>query len=148
MDARVRPLLAGDLSLLVAGFIATFNAAPWHDEWQSETAHAYLAGLCAHPEARAWVIERDDELLGAAFGHIRRWWAGDELFVDEFFVRADCQRQGLGRLLLDTLEAELRAEGVGAVTLLTARATPAEDFYLAQDYHGKPELRFMVKPLR
>ncbi|WP_432722025.1 GNAT family N-acetyltransferase [Jeongeupia wiesaeckerbachi] len=147
MHANVRPLQADDLSLLVDGFIATFNAAPWHDEWRHETARGYLAGLCAHPAGRAWVIEHAGVLLGAALGHVRQWWGGDELFIDEFFVRTDHQRQGLGRQLLEGLEADLRAAGIGAVTLLTAHATPAEDFYLAQGYCSKPALRFMVKPL-
>ncbi|MBM3117166.1 GNAT family N-acetyltransferase [Jeongeupia naejangsanensis] len=147
MDARVRRLGDDDVSSLVGAFIATFNAAPWHDEWQQGTAQAYLTGLRAHPAGYGWVIERDGVLLGAALGHVRRWWGGDELFVDEFFIHADCQRQGLGRQLLDALEDDLRTAGIGAVTLLTARSTPAEDFYLAGGYHGKPDLRFMAKAL-
>ncbi|GHD68873.1 GNAT family N-acetyltransferase [Jeongeupia chitinilytica] len=147
MHASVRPLRADDLSSLAAAYIATFNAAPWHDEWQTDTALAYLGGLLANPACRAWVIEHEGGLAGAAIGHLRLWWQGTELFIDEFFIGTARQRSGLGQRLLAGIEAELHAEGVVAVTLLTGRATPAEAFYLAQGYRGNSDLQFMARSL-
>lgn len=69
------------------------------------------------PNARAWVAEENEGLVG--FVIVRRV-GRDRGHVITLDVRADRRRRGVGRKLLETAEAWLAAEGVRRVQLETA----------------------------
>lgn len=138
--SNLRRMQESDLPLIARLFRQTFNAPPWNDEWRDD-AHAqrYLVGLFANPQARCWVLLDGGKPCGALFGHRRDWWSGDECFIDECFVIPGLQGNGLGRVLVDGVQDELRAEGVELLSLLTIRQLPAAGFYRHLGFQAQPD---------
>ncbi len=74
---------------------------------------------------RGWVCERNARIVGFAVANLC------ESSVWALFVDPEWERRGIGRALLDTLLAWLRAEGAQSVTLSTEPGTRAASFYEA-----------------
>lgn len=86
-------------------------------------------------------------IVGALFAHRKTWWTNDELFVDEFYITPQRQRQGVGASLLAHAEAYAKAEGLAGLTLLTNRYLPAKDFYEKHGYRQAEHVIYMYKEL-
>lgn len=144
---QVQRMQQTDIAAVAAVFMATFNAAPWHDEWCAAKAQRYLGEFLANPQGMGWLLLQDGQLAGALIGHRRSWWSGTELFVDEFFIVPGLHGRGLGGMLLQAVEADLQAAGLKAITLLTVADYPAARFYQRHGFIGRDGMRFMFKPL-
>jgi GNAT superfamily N-acetyltransferase len=85
----------------------------------------YVRGITV--EGKAWVAVDGDEVVGFACGRIvqRDIWA--------LFVRADHERLGIARALMDRVEAWM-FEHVDRIVLTTAPGTRAERFYRARGW--------------
>ncbi|SMC29690.1 Ribosomal protein S18 acetylase RimI [Andreprevotia lacus DSM 23236] len=142
-----RRMQQADIAAVASAFMITFNAAPWHDEWCETGAQRYLGEFLANPQGMGWLLLQDGQIAGALIGNCRSWWSGAELFVDECFVVPALQGMGLGGLLLQAVEIDLRAAGVQGMTLLTVADYPAERFYQRHGFSGRDGMRFMFKPL-
>lgn len=67
--------------------------------------------------------------------------------LSEMCVSAEYQGQGVGKGLLGRLEADLKAQGVGKVYLLTAREGAAEAFYHACGFYTSEKMVMLGKYL-
>ncbi len=145
---QIRPFRSADLERCVVLFITIFSEAPWHDHWPSfARARAFLADIVGMPSFRGFVAEDNGQLVGLCFGHKRRWWQGDEYFIDEFGVLPARQREGIGSQLLGYVRDLLRQEGVRYISLLTERGIPAERFYLKEGFQKSKDVICMYQYL-
>ena len=74
----------------------------------------------------------DDLLVGGLSAHVVPMTTSEssELFIYDIAVRADVQRQGIGRALVAALRAAARAEGIGDVFVAADNEdTHALEFY-------------------
>ena len=84
-------------------------------------------------------------MVGYALGNVTRWWRGDEFYLKELGVDTALHRRGIGRAIMERAYAEMRAEGVGDIILLTMPGTPAEGFYRALGYHRVQGIIMMAR---
>ena len=92
-----------------------------------EAAAAYLAD----PGVLHWIAEEDGRPVGHLLAYVERRRRGDErqLLLYEIGVRSDRRREGVGRALVDAMDAWMQNEGIPEVWVL---ADPeAEPFYAA-----------------
>lgn len=89
--------------------------------------------VMADSQARLSVVGVDGAVVGyaLAFKHPAFYANGPVAWVEEIVVREDLRRHGLGRLLMDDIEAWARLHGARLVALATRRAAP---FYHALGY--------------
>jgi GNAT superfamily N-acetyltransferase len=106
---------AGPCAALLAGLPDWFGLP--------DSNAAYLRNLEALP---SWVAVRDGDVVGAATleGH---FLASFEIHF--MAVRADCHRQGIGRRLVEKLEAEARARGGRWLHVKTLAPSHPDPFY-------------------
>ena len=145
---NARPYRHADLDKCVGLFIHVFNAEPWNDNWLRNDAAQYLNAYVRSPGFIGIVAEDGSEIKGFVFGIRKKWWSGDECFVQEMCVRQEAQRSGIGTELLKELERTLRDEEIARMTLLTSRGIPAEAFYRKNGFKGIDSLIFMTKSIR
>jgi len=130
----LRRIVPSDLESLVALYVECFNAPPWNDGWSHEAAHDRIESMLQARHFRGWLDAAGGSVAGgSAQGMIlaqnERWVTGYHCNILEMCVRPTLQRRGIGAALLQQAMAELRAEGVEKLYLLTAPNGPAESFY-------------------
>ena len=73
------------------------------------------------------------------------WINGEEYYIDQFCVKPDLQRKGVGSRFLKLIEGEIRAEQMNAIILNTERGFPAEKFYLKNGFKSADGLVTLIK---
>ncbi|RRJ61731.1 GNAT family N-acetyltransferase [Paenibacillus oralis] len=127
-------------------FIHVFNQEPWKDNWTQEKARQYLQDYIDTPGFKG-VVADDINIKGFIMGIRKRWWSGDEFFINEMCVDTANQRSGVGTRLLDHLDNALKSEGIERITLLTSKGVPAEQFYRKNGLSTIDDLIFMYKKI-
>jgi N-acetylglutamate synthase-like GNAT family acetyltransferase len=97
-----------------------------------EAIHRRLARIDASPADRLFVAEVEGQVVGMAGIHISLSVEhdGDAAKVSAIVVDDSFRQQGVGRALLEAVEAEARARGCVLVFLTTAeRRAEAHEFY-------------------
>ncbi|WP_157476898.1 GNAT family N-acetyltransferase [Lysobacter sp. Root690] len=127
----VRPSTPQDEPQLLAILERTFE-----DTWRPQLTDAAIAAYRNDRVAERFVAEH-----GAAFfvAQIDDWIAGfahrDGGFVDALHVLPRARRRGVGRLLMDAVEAAMRADGVTLAALETDTFNEgSQGLYLALGY--------------
>ena len=127
---NIRPISASDLESISQLFVACFSAPPWHENWSISAGRARISSMVQAQSCRGTVAVLDGSIIGMAFGQVEAWHSSNLFLLQEFCVSPSHQNQGIGKALLSELFPSLAAaENVGAVYLLTDRASPAQAFY-------------------
>lgn len=127
--AKVRIAEPKDAEILLAlasSFATSFVVDP-------EAFRLSFAELLSCPEVYLAVAETDKAVVGyiLGFSHPTFYANGHVAWVEEIFVREDCRKKGIGKLLLDSFERWSEEKGCRLVALATRRAA---DFYKALGY--------------
>jgi aminoglycoside 3-N-acetyltransferase I len=126
---EIRRLRAGDGDLarrLFAMMERVFEEEP------GELGDAYLRDLLGREVFRAFAALEGDDVVGGLTAHVLPMTRSEssELFVFDLAVRADRQRRGVGRLLMDAARGD--AAEIGDLFVpADADDTDALDFYRA-----------------
>ncbi|CAM4478790.1 GNAT family N-acetyltransferase [Paenibacillus tarimensis] len=144
---NIRFYLDKDISGCTELFIDVFNQEPWNDNWLTDIAEKYLSDYTNTPGFIGVVAEEGAEIRGFIFGVCKRWWSGDEFFINEMCVSKRSQGNGLGTELLNYLELNLVGTGIKRITLLTDKGIPAEYFYKKNGFQEIDRLMFMCKSI-
>ncbi|MNP38866.1 putative acetyltransferase [compost metagenome] len=137
-----------DLLKCINTFISVFNQEPWNDEWSAETAYQYLIDFTNTPGFIGVAAVEDEEIIGFIFGVSKRWWSGEEFFINEMCVRIKEQKTGVGTALMRYLMKKLDSAGISNITLLTDRGKPAEAFYKKIGFTEIDRLVFLNKNIK
>lgn len=137
-----------DLATCTETFIKVFNAEPWNDNWNDESAHHYLSDYYNTPNFLGVIAIENDVLLGFIMGVQRKWYSGDEYFIHEMCVDQTLQNKGIGKAMLNYLEIQLKEKSVESMTLLTNRNIPAEHFYKNNGFDEIERLVFLYKEIK
>ncbi|MTI66358.1 MAG: GNAT family N-acetyltransferase [Firmicutes bacterium] len=129
-------------------FINVFSKEPWNDRWPStEKAKEYLNDIINTPGFKGYVAYKDGEIIGLCFGHVKKWWSGDEYFINEMCIDTKLQKTGIGSKLMDFTKSNLLKEKVKTITLITERNTIAERYYIKNGFKEVKENTFMFNSL-
>ncbi|WP_342576064.1 GNAT family N-acetyltransferase [Solibacillus sp. FSL K6-1781] len=137
-----------DLATCTETFIKVFNAEPWNDNWNDESAHQYLSDYYNTPNFLGVIAIENGVLLGFIMGVQRKWYSGDEYFIHEMCVDQTLQNKGIGKAMLNYLEIQLKEKSVELMTLLTNRNIPAEHFYKNNGFDEIERLVFLYKEIK
>ncbi|MBT5871813.1 MAG: ribosomal protein S18-alanine N-acetyltransferase [Candidatus Latescibacteria bacterium] len=101
----IEQMLPDDLPAVVR-----IERASYPDPWSSAS---FSREISAQPISHPIVARRD----GMVVGFVVAWFVVDEVHIGNVAVAPDARRQGIGRLLMDTLESQAVAEGCTYSTL-------------------------------
>lgn len=93
------------------------------------------------------VAEAGSNVIGFALGRAEQRDRGLHFYLSEMCVRPEHGGRGVGKGLLGRLEADLSAQGVGKIYLLTARGGAAEAFYRACGFYTSEKMAMLGKYL-
>lgn len=141
----LRKMLSTDLTDCAEILCQVYNNELWQCRWELHTAKAYLMDYFEGKKFVGFVLEEEGKLRGALFAREKIWWNNSEIFLDEMFVRPDCQGRGLGTALLNQLQAHIAEKGLAGCTLTTNRYAPAPVFYKKNGFSEYEHVLFMGK---
>lgn len=124
-----------------------FSGEPWNDVWTDAQLHRYVSELTGAENSLSFGLYQEGVPVGLALGRVKSWCTGTEYWVDEFGVLPGRQRRGLGSAFLRAIEAELLAQGVSQLVLLTGRTVPAYRFYQNNGFEEQTETVLFVKSI-
>ncbi|MEK7951230.1 GNAT family N-acetyltransferase [Luteolibacter soli] len=134
-----------DLSACSRFFAEVFNAAPWDENWSLESSLQRLSDCAATPNFLGMVAEDDTGIAALAFGYWQRYQEEQHYYLLEFCVANDRQGEGIGARLMEALHARLQNDNVNRIYTLTARETPAQDFYEKAGFYVSPKMILMAR---
>jgi aminoglycoside 3-N-acetyltransferase I len=142
MSVRTTRLRAADVDpakRLFALMVEVFGEEP------VELSDAYLRRLLSDEDF--WVIAAfsADDIVGGITAHTLPMTRSEssEVFIYDLAVRADHQRQGVGRQLMSELRAQAAERGIGSLFVAADNAdTHALDFYRAVNGTAAPVTMF------
>ncbi|RYY63649.1 MAG: GNAT family N-acetyltransferase [Chitinophagaceae bacterium] len=131
MDINIRRATREDCPriLELVKELALYERAP--EEVTVTEAHFTESGFGENPVWWAFVAEVDGTVEGFALWYIRfSTWKGQRMYLEDFYVREEMRRYGLGRALFENLIDEAARQGLaGIVWQVLQWNEPAINFY-------------------
>jgi aminoglycoside 6'-N-acetyltransferase I len=146
---QIREFNINDLDPCITLFMNVFCNEPWNDRWSAEQAKDYLYDFVQTPGFIGIVADDiNEELIGLLLGSRKKWWSGDELFINEMCVDPNHQSLGVGSAMFRYLEDTLPGIGIESLVLLTDRGVPAEAFYHKNGFEEVSRIVFLAKHIK
>jgi aminoglycoside 6'-N-acetyltransferase I len=145
MPVTLRPAVPADLTDCSLFFTEVFNAPPWNEQWTKESSWQRLSDCMHTPNFVGLIAEDGAEIVAMAFGYSQRYQGELHYELLEFCVATPRQGEGIGSALLAELHTRLQAAGVARINAMTARDTPAQDFYLKGGFYISPQRIMMSR---
>lgn len=145
MTSLIREFTATDLPACAVLLADVFNAPPWNESWDPESAGQRLGDLAATPNFVGLVAEDPSGIVALAFGHSQRYQNEWHFQLVELCVANHRQGEGIAKALVSKLHDRLQATGVHRIYILTARDTPAQAFYESSGFYVSPKMILMAR---
>ena len=143
----IRQLQKDDISACADILCAVYNNDMWQCHWTAETGMAYLEDYFEVKKFVGFIIEENNEIIGAMFAHEKIWWNNSELYIDEMFILPAKQRDGYGSMLINTAEEYVKEHNLAGLTLCTNKYAPAPNFYRKNGFSDNEFVMFMYKAI-
>ena len=144
---KIRKINAEDLTAISNLYVSVFGNPPWNEHWEFSWAYFRLLWIYRSQDYYGYVAEVDQKIVGAILGCYIPFKGKKGFKILEFFVAFENQQQGIGSKLLNKLESELQANNYDFITLLTAKSSSAESFYLNREYSVNQKLELLNKEI-
>ena len=105
-----RRMTPEDIPACARTLMAALAPAPWNEHWTYEQAFTRIDEIMSGRVSRGYVAVEGDTIVSMLSGRIMTYLAFKELWVDEFSVHPDYQRQGVGSRMMTFVRAQLREE--------------------------------------
>ena len=99
-----------DIENCALTLIKAFKEEPWNENWTYEQAYTRIDEIMSARVSRGYVIYDGDTVVSMLCGRIMTYLGFKELWVDEFSVHPDYQRQGIGTKMIEFVRMQLKEE--------------------------------------
>lgn len=143
---HIEKMMSEHIEECVDLFIDVFTREPWNDVYDSrEQVVQFFENHIANNYFVGYMMKNADEVIAMSLGSKKPWIKGMEYYIDQFCVKADYQRHGIGGRFLELIEKNIHANGMNAIILNTEKGFPSEKFYLKNGFCSFEELVILAK---
>ena len=143
---HIEKMMSEHIEECVDLFIDVFTREPWNDVYDSrEQVVQFFENHIANNYFVGYIMKNADEVIAMSLGSKKPWIKGMEYYIDQFCVKADYQRHGIGGRFLELIEKNIYANGMNAIILNTEKGFPSEKFYLKNGFCSFEELVILAK---
>ena len=135
-----------DIEKCAHTLIKAFGEEPWNEHWTYEQAYTRIDEIMSARVSRGYIIYDGDTVVSMLCGRIMTYLDFKELWVDEFSVHPDYQRQGIGTKMMEFVRTQLKQEKekISFIVLNTEKGYPSVKFYEANGFEADESLVFMA----
>ena len=137
---KIQAIKQKDLKLISQLYVSVFSSPPWNEHWEYKWAYERLNWIHQSHDFAGFFSLDGDKVNGAILGYFIPFKGNKGFKLVEFFVDTNYQHQGVGTKLLRQLELNLKQDNYDFISLLTAKNTDAESFYLNRNYRRDDKL--------
>ncbi|MGL6337527.1 MAG: GNAT family N-acetyltransferase [Waterburya sp.] len=129
-----------DLESISQLYVSVFSSQPWNENWEYDWAYERLNWIYQSQGFIGFIARDNNKTIGAILGHFVPFQGEKGFEIKEFLVKESYQNQGVGTKLLTRLNLELKHNHYNFISLLTAKDTVVESFYLKRNYQRNNQL--------
>ena len=128
-------------------YAAAFSGEPWNDPWKPENAEIHVRELLESKQAYGLEYVIDGLVVGFILGTSMLFHYGRTFEINDLAVDPAWQRRGIAKELMNHCLADLKAQGIVAVHLITAGEGILPAFYERYGFQKEQEVILMGKEL-
>lgn len=139
-----RTMTEADIELVVPMYLAYYNGIEG-GMWTVQTAHKRIHQVWSHEDGYCLLMEHEGAVLGFAMGHMEQF---DDLVaydLVEIVIAAEHQGKGLGTLLMQELEQQVKKLGASLIQLQAVNDEKHKVFYDKLGYYDSKNLTLKGK---
>lgn len=124
-------------------YAKAFSGEPWNDPWKVEDAVIHVRELLESKQAYGLEFVTEDKVVGFILGTSMLFHYGRTFEINDLAVDPAFQRRGIAKELLERCLADIKAQGMVGVHLITAGEGVLPAFYEKYGFKKENEVILM-----
>lgn len=124
-------------------YAAAFSGEPWNDPWKVDDAIIHVKELLESKQSYGLECITDDKVVGFILGTSMLFHYGRTFEINDLAVDPEYQRRGIAKLLMEKCLADIKAQGMVGVHLITAGEGILPAFYERYGFNKEKEVILM-----
>ncbi|MFC2663017.1 MAG: GNAT family N-acetyltransferase [Eubacterium sp.] len=133
MNKIIRPCTMEHIVRYGEIYAAAFSGEPWNDPWKPEKAQVHVKEILESSHSYGLEYALDEKVVGLLLGTSMLFHFGRTFEINDLAVDPQYQGRGIASKLLDRCLADMKAQGIAAVHLITASEGKLPVYY---EKHG------------
>ena len=140
---NIKPLSMEHLHRYAEIYAAAFSGEPWNDPWKPEDAEIHVRELMEQKVSYGLEYIVGGEVAGFILGTSMLFHYGRTFEINDLAVDPACQGKGIAKVLLEQCIADMKAQGIVGIRLITANEGFLPDFYERHGFGREKEVILM-----
>ena len=140
---NIRPIIMEHIQRYGDIYAKAFSGEPWNDPWKPEDAVIHVRELLDSKQAYGLEYVLDGKVVGFILGTSMLFHYGRTFEINDLAVDPEYQRRGIAKELLEKCLADIKAQGMVCVHLITAGEVDLPEFYTKYGFKKKTEVILM-----
>ncbi len=124
-------------------YAKAFSGEPWNDPWKTEDAVIHVRELLESKQAYGLEYVLNGKVVGFILGTSMLFHYGRTFEINDLAVDPEYQRRGIAKELLEKCLADIKAQGMVGVHLITAGESVLPEFYEKYGFKKETEVILM-----
>ena len=143
MEYRIQSLKIENLERYGEIYAEAFNGEPWNDPWKVEDAIIHVKELLESKQSYGLEYVEEGKVVGFILGTSMLFHYGRTFEINDLAVDPAYQRRGVAKLLMESCLADIKAQGMVGVHLITAVEGVLPEFYERYGFKKENEVILM-----
>ena len=140
---NIRPITMEHIQRYGDIYAKAFSGEPWNDPWKPEDAVIHVRELLESKQAYGLEYVLDGKVVGFILGTSMLFHYGRTFEINDLAVDPEYQRRGIAKELLEKCLADIKAQGMVGVHLITAGEGVLPKFYAKYGFKKETEVILM-----
>ena len=124
-------------------YAKAFSGEPWNDPWKPEDAVIHVKEILEMKQSYGLEYVEGDIIVGFLLGSSMLFHYGRTFEINDLAVDPAYQGKGIAKVLLEQCIADMKAQGIVGIHLITANEGFLPDFYERHGFGREKEVILM-----
>jgi ribosomal protein S18 acetylase RimI-like enzyme len=124
-------------------YAKAFSGEPWNDPWKPEDAVIHVKEILEMKQSYGLEYIEDNMVVGFLLGSSMLFHCGRTFEINDLAVDPAYQGKGIAKMLLEQCIADMKAQDIVGIHLITANESFLPDFYERHGFGREKEVILM-----
>ena len=124
-------------------YAKAFSGEPWNDPWKLEDAVIHVKEILEMKQSYGLEYIEDNMVVGFLLGSSMLFHCGRTFEINDLAVDPAYQGKGIAKMLLEQCIADMKAQDIVGIHLITANESFLPDFYERHGFGREKEVILM-----